>query len=178
MKIPPRYSTQHLCAYQAFGRAGFCQCHPVSCEAVAAQGQRREERGRPSLEAEVSWLQHDASQAAASESCACQCEASEVQVTRGISSGAGSQSRSVYREPHTAASRLGELFPVGGGQGRISGTGRLDTTQVALHPLASVETRLYPLQEPDETGTARGACVAIGHQRSWAVVELRRVAHE
>jgi hypothetical protein len=45
---------------------------------------------------------------------------------------------------------MGELLPSGQSKGHFRGTGFMDTPQISVHSLATVEKDLYSGKEPDE----------------------------
>lgn len=78
----------------------------------------------------------------------------------------------------TNRARVGELFLAVRRQGYVRRTRRMDTAQIALHSMETVETIPHAGQKPDEAGTSRRSCMEIGHKRSRSLVECRGIPHE
>ena len=72
---------------------------------------------------------------------------------------------------------MDQLLQINWSEEHLRGTGRLDTPETSVYNLAAVEAALYPRQEPDEAGTERGACMAIGNKSKRPLVELWGLTH-
>ena len=54
----------------------------------------------------------------------------------------------------------------------------MDSPEAALHPMATVETHLYPDEEPDETRTPAGTSLEVSYKRSKLLMECRGFPHK
>jgi len=82
------------------------------------------------------------------------------------------------RGDNPVPSGVGGVLPAIPGEERLRGAGSVDTAEVALHPVASVEEAANQGREDDPTRDREGESHILVQQRTWGLVECRSVAYE
>ena len=82
------------------------------------------------------------------------------------------------RRTNTVAERLDELLPAGRGERNLRGVGRLDTTEVEVRDLATMEAKLRAGEGFDEARTGKGSGAEVSDEWTRPLVECGGVAHE
>ena len=83
-----------------------------------------------------------------------------------------------HRGSHPGSTRLDPIRPAGGDQRHPRRPRWLVSAQAASHPVAAMETPENPQAETDATRDRRTACLEVGGQRPWSLVERGRQPYE
>ena len=82
------------------------------------------------------------------------------------------------RRTNTAAKRLDELLPAGRGEGDLRRVRRLDTPEVEVRDLATMEADVRAGKRTDEAWTEGRSSAEISDEWTRALVECGGLAHE
>src|SRR6185437_8982134 len=169
---------QHLCAVAPCRRTADDVAHGLPGRASAADGQSRQECGRPSVEPDLPGLHRDGSSGATPQGRAQKRDPATGQASGCVPAGPRSIIGAHRRDSDPDPTRLDPLLPAGAGERDLRGPRRLVAAQDALHPMAPVEATAYPCPALDATWARRSACMGVRYQRTRPLAECWGQSHE